>query len=210
MIPYYLFSNFHCFGMCGPIAALVGKHPFWRLYLIGRIVGFTLACTLFALFGEVISWKLGRFQGYLSLIAGAMILMWSLISFKGMSRWGNTIQKLFLTLFARKSPWSAWSVGFCTPLLPCGQSMIVFTFCALLGNGTQGIIQGLLFSLLTTPSLFLAIKGMNVLLRYKKWVDPMIKVTTLTVGVLAMLRGLAELDVIAHYTLIPDLHLVLW
>lgn len=205
MLPYYLFSNFHCFGMCGPIAALVGKHPFWRFYLLGRIAGFTLFCTFFALFGEWISWNLGPFQGMLSIVAGFCLILFSVYSLR--FPWGQT---LFLTLFNRKDRRTPWLIGLCTPLLPCGQSLMVFTFCALLGNGMQGVFQGLLFSILTTPSLFLAIKGMNVLMKYKKIFDPMIKITTVSVGMLAVLRGLAELDLIDHYAIIPDLHLMLW
>ena len=64
--------------MCGPIAALIGRHPQWQLYLVGRICGFTLACTFFAAFGELIAWEMGSFQGVLALIAGLFMIGWDL------------------------------------------------------------------------------------------------------------------------------------
>lgn len=212
MIPYYLFSNFHCFGMCGPIAALIGRHPFWHFYLIGRVCGFSTACTLFGAFGQTISWEMGPWSGILSIAIGLLMIAWtfSSIAFAPLKRWAALIQNGFIILFAKNNPWTAFLIGFLTPLLPCGQSLILFAFSALLGDPFDGFIQGFLFGLLTTPSLFLAIKGFKFMTRYKKIVDPLLQFSVGCVGLLAALRGLAELGIISHYTLVPHLHLILW
>ena len=109
-----------------------------------------------------------------------------------------------------KSPYTPFLIGFLTPLLPCGQSLLLFAFSAMLGNVFEGLLQGALFSLLTTPSLFLAIQGSHFLKKYKKIADPLLLTSVVVVGVLTTLRGLAELEVIPHYTLLSRLHLTLW
>ena len=35
MLPIYLFGNIHCFGMCGPLAMMIGHHRF----AIGTFLG---------------------------------------------------------------------------------------------------------------------------------------------------------------------------
>lgn len=55
MIPLYLSGNFHCFGMCGPIAMLMSTKKSSWLYLFGRLISFSLFGFLCGLLGCVFS-----------------------------------------------------------------------------------------------------------------------------------------------------------
>lgn len=98
----------------------------------------------------------------------------------------------------------AFLFGFFTLALPCGQTLIVFSACALSGNMFVGLFNGLAFALLTSPSLFLAMKAHSLLHKAKHYYHTIIGVSALLVGCMAVLRGLAEMGVISHWILNPS------
>lgn len=198
LLPYYILSNVHCLGMCGPIAVTMEQGGFGAWYLVGRLLGFSFFCALFALLGEILSFTFG---GWLSIVVGLVLLFLKV----------PKIPPLWLKKWVdQENAWPFFFVGFCTPLLPCGQSLIVFSAAALTGDILAGIANGFAFAFITSLSLLLAMKGSNVLKRSSKGLDRVMRWFVMGVGVLAILRGLADLGWVEHFSPWPEIHLVLW
>jgi sulfite exporter TauE/SafE len=99
-------------------------------------------------------------------------------------------------------------------LLPCGQSLVVFAACAVAGSATVALLNGCAFALLTTPSLLFAMAARQWLMRLKQHYHLLIGVCTFGIGVLAICRGLADLEIIPHLVLnrgaLPKYHIVIY
>ena len=213
MFPIYVLGNFHCIGMCGPIAMLLGRSPYFGFYLIGRLISFTLAGFLAGAFGEVlaISLKAYNLSGLLSICVGLLMalsgvfLLWSIKTpyFSSIEKWAAPIrEKMNLLLFSQE-PMPLFLVGFFTIALPCGQTLLVYSACALSGSAWVGTLNGFAFGFLTTPSLYLAMRGSNWLVRLKKYYRPIAGSLSALIGLIAILRGLAELGWISHFGIHP-------
>jgi sulfite exporter TauE/SafE len=110
----------------------------------------------------------------------------------------------------RDHPGSTFLFGFSTLLLPCGQTVLVFSACALSGGIWIGLFNGFAFALLTTPSLWLAMNTLNFFKETRKHYQTVIGWSSIGVGVLALCRGLADLEWIPHLVLKQDFHLILF
>jgi sulfite exporter TauE/SafE len=64
-------------------------------------------------------------------------------------------------------------------------------------------MNGFAFALLTSPSLFLAMRAQNLLKAAKAYYSQVMGILALLVGALAIARGLAEIQVIDHLVLNP-------
>lgn len=166
LLPFYVLGNFHCFSMCGPLAFLLAKQSHRYLYFVGRIFSFAI--------GGFISGALG--QGLSSLISLTYIpqiltlglcLFFIALGFYELGlklsvmpkQLGLFLSKLSLemaTWVEKGNPFSLFLFGLATLLLPCGQSWMLFSALALYGEAFDGLINGALFALITTPSLYLA------------------------------------------------------
>ena len=189
---------------------LLAKHPHRWLYFWGRIASFSLAALLAAEVGLLFS------SSYFSLAVGTSICMMGIFLLfhlslptskrvsKPLARIGALVSKLILI----NHPMATFLFGFCTVLLPCGQSLIVFSACALAPSAWIGFFNGFLFALCTSPSLVLAMYASTL---FRRWQDKyrfIMGGMTLFIGLLALLRGFANLDLIPHLTL-PH-HIVLY
>jgi uncharacterized protein len=67
-----------------------------------------------------------------------------------------------------------------------------------------GMLNGFAFALLTSPSLFLAMKVHGLLKQARSAYQILIGGSAIVVGVLAILRGVAEMGLIAHWVLNPE------
>ena len=97
--------------------------------------------------------------------------------------------------------WPIFLFGLATILLPCGQTLIVFSACALSGSPLVGMINGAAFALLTTPSLAFAMHASGMLHRFRDHYNSIIGACAIVVGVFALLRGFAEIGYISHLTI---------
>lgn len=161
LLPIYIFGNLHCIGMCGPLVMLLAKHRYRWLYFWGRLCSFSLAALLAAEAGIFCS---AFFPSIISLALGSLILAFGICILlrvpppgkQWLARKTSRLSLLLSKLILHDHPLSTFSFGFCTVLLPCGQTLIVFSACALADNPLIGFANGFLFALLTSPSLIAA------------------------------------------------------
>ncbi len=207
MLPVYIFGNLHCIGMCGPLVAMIGRHRFRNYYFVGRLLSFTFAGWVAGAVGAVLTAALAYYHvsAAASFLFGAIILVAALASlwgrpFPGMYLLAGPGQRLSL-LMLRDRRWPTFLFGFFTLALPCGQTIIVFSACALAGDPWVGLANGFLFALITSPSLFCAMHAWKLVGSLKKHYNMAMGLAGLVVGGLAICRGLAEVDVIPHLVL---------
>lgn len=220
LLPLYLFGNFHCFGMCGPLAMTISHHRYRALYFLGRLLSFTFAGAFAGSLGFVLQIFLSRFAvgAILSLSFGLFLILLGLSYFitfpripwrsfhKGMASINRSLSFLIL----KDQPLPTFLFGFFTLFLPCGQTLIVFSACALAGSLSVGALNGFLFALITSPSLFIAMSLSSFFRSYSKVSDYVMGITAMIVGIFALLRGFADLDAIPHMVLHDGWHIVLW
>lgn len=224
MLPIYIFGNVHCLGMCGPLVMMIGKHRYRYFYFFGRIFSFSLAGLIAGELGAVLQIVLSHYHipALTSFVFGILILSLALCTLFGWRypghqflarRLANVNHSLSL-LMLKDQPWPAFLFGFFTVALPCGQTMIVFSACALAGDLWVGLFNGFAFAILTTPSLWLAMHAHHLFVNLKKHYNTIIGVFGLLVGAMAICRGLAEVNIIPHLILNPrsesHYHIVLY
>lgn len=214
MLPIYLFGNLHCLGMCGPLVMMLGQHKYRYFYFLGRTLSFTLAGAVAGAAGAVahVFFKEYHLAETTSFLFGGMLMLLGISTFAGWQypgyRWlakrlaylNQTLSMLML----RDKAWPAFLFGFFTLALPCGQTLIVFSACALSGEIYVGLLNGFAFALLTSPSLFLAMKAHSFLKSAKHYYHTVIGASAMLVGGIAILRGLAEAGWIPHWILNPN------
>lgn len=214
MLPIYLFGNLHCLGMCGPMVMMIGQHRYRYFYFFGRTLSFTLAGTIAGAIGAVAHLFLKQyhlpeaasffFGGILLMLGCSTLAGWHYPGYHWLAKRLAFLNQSLSLLMLRDQAWPAFLFGFFTLLLPCGQTLIVFSACALSGEASVGFINGLAFALLTSPSLALAMQAHTFLHRAKRYYHSVIGVAAILVGSLAILRGLAEMDLISHWILNPN------
>lgn len=226
MLPFYLMGNFHCIGMCGPLVAMIGKHRYRLYYFLGRLIAFTLAGGLAGGSGAVLGALLQPYHlsALTSFVFGGLLLIYSiqalfpaslpavylqsvkLVPTRIMTPLNQTITPLMLQ--DRRFP--TFLFGFLTIALPCGQTIIVYSACALLADGLLGCLHGLFFALLTSPSLFLAMQFHRLMPRIRALAERGTALFALSVALFALARGCAELGWISHLSLSQKYHLMLY
>lgn len=217
MLPVYLLGNLHCLGMCGPIALMLGTHRFAGAYLLGRWVSFTLSGWIAGGVGAVVNAaaSLIYLPSAAAFIFGLALVFFgaaqlSPLELPRMFRVAPSVAEKFQRFAAQDSFSSLFFIGFSTIFLPCGQTLVVYSGCALTGSAFEGVIHGGVFAILTTPSLFLAMKAKKYLASLRLYYKPLMGVLSLFVGALSLCRGLADLEIIPHLVISDHWHLVLF
>lgn len=220
MLPIYLFGNLHCLGMCGPLVMMIGNHRYRFFYFLGRTLSFTLAGAVAGGIGAVSDIFLEQYHlaalttfffASTLLVLGihALIKPSYIPAFAGRvsgaisKRLAKTTNSLSL-LMLRDAPLPTFMFGFFTLALPCGQTLIVFSACALSQDLTVGLLNGLAFALLTSPSLFFAMSAHELIRRVRNYYQPLLGVFAIFVAILAFLRGFADLGWVEHLVLNPE------
>lgn len=215
LLPLYLFGNLHCMGMCGPLVMLLGQHRYRFLYFLGRLLSFSLAGFFAGELGAVLHLFLKQYYlaEMISFFCGILIIGWGI---KKMMGWQtklvsitkssslNSLHRWFSNLILKDNGWSTFLFGFFTVALPCGQSLVVFSACALVGDAWVGLGNGFAFALLTSPSLIIAMHTFTMFKKFKRYDQPIIGACSIFVGLLACLRGLAEMGWMNHWVLNPN------
>lgn len=222
LLPLFLFGNLHCAGMCGPLVMLLAKHRFRWFYFLGRSVAFTLAGLISAEMGMMLFYFLSRthLSAIFSLLFGIGITLAGIsllfqIRFPGSGWLAKKSSKLSFSLaklMGNDSMTATFLFGFCTILLPCGQTIVVFSIIALDATPLAGMINGCLFALLTSPALIAAMHASLLFQKQRGTYHLWMGGATILVGCLALLRGFAELNWVPHLILNPssEHHLVLY
>lgn len=200
-----LVGNFHCLGMCGPIALAVPLKSDSRtqrlfsvfLYNIGRILVYATFGAIFGLLGESII--LAGFQQQLSIILGLLIMLGVLFPvilkkasflnapiFSGLGK----LKSAFQRQFSKKTYGSIFTIGILNGFLPCGLVYIAIAGAVAAGSIINGIIFMVLFGLGTTPVMmalpyFRHLISNALRLKFQKWVPVFIFIF----GALLILRG---------------------
>lgn len=214
MLPIYIFGNLHCIGMCGPLVMMIGHHRHRYFYFLGRIVSFTLAGMAAGAAGAVLHLTLQQyhipavtcflFGGAIFMLGIYALLGWQYPGHQWIAKKLNPFNQTISMLMLRDKAWPAFLFGFFTLALPCGQTLIVFSACALAGDTLVGTLNGFAFALLTSPSLFLAMHAQSALKRIKPYHHTIMGICAIFVGALALGRGFAEIDLIPHLILNPS------
>ncbi|HEV8051427.1 MAG TPA: sulfite exporter TauE/SafE family protein [Parachlamydiaceae bacterium] len=213
MLPLYLFGNLHCLGMCGPLVMMIGHHRYRYFYFLGRTLSFSLAGMIAGAIGAVSDsffrhYHLGEATtflfGFILLILGVFTLLgWSYPGHQWLARRLAGVNQTLSMLMLRDKAWPAFLFGFFTLALPCGQTLIVFSACALSGDMYVGLLNGFAFAVLTSPSLFFAMKAHAILRQARQYYRAVVGISALIVGLFAILRGMAEAGFISHWILNP-------
>lgn len=225
LLPLYLFGNLHCLGMCGPLVMLIGRHRYRLCYFLGRCAAFSLAGCLAGEVGAVLHLLLKRYylaEG-LSMLGGMGMMVWGVKTLvcPSQGQWTarlppflKSVSQWIATLLLKDKGGSTFLFGFMTVALPCGQTLIVFSACALAGDAWVGLANGFALALFTTPSLALAMHAWAWLKRSPGYDRVVLGGCGLVVGLLACCRGLAEAGWIAHWVVNPEMapgyHLVIF
>ncbi len=214
LLPFYLLGNIHCLGMCGPLVMMIGQNRYRHFYFLGRLLSFSLAGMLAGEAGAVLHVILKQYHiaEATSFIFGGMILWIGVCSLTGreaislQSLTGKLggVNRYLSSLMLKEKGWSTFLFGFFTVLLPCGQTLVVFSACALAADPYVGLFNGFAFALLTTPSLVFAMHLHKFLKTFKKHYHTILGSASIFVGTLALCRGLAELGWIPHLVLNPE------
>jgi hypothetical protein len=224
MLPLYVFGNLHCAGMCGPLVMLLGTHRYRYFYFLGRILSFSLAGMLAGEAGAVVSLTLRAYHIPVLasfLVAGGMgwmgissILGKQLPGLRFLAAKTAGFNRSLSLLLLRDQPWPSFLFGFFTLALPCGQTIVVFSACAMSGDAVTGLLNGFAFALLTSPSLYAAMHASRLLSFCKKQHHLIMGISALAVGFLAFFRGCADLEWIPHLIVNPQslakYHLVIY
>lgn len=217
MFPYYLLGNLHCFGMCGPLVLLLNKHPYRYLYIFGRILSYSLVGGIAGTFGAIINLYLHQYYLPALLCCGFGLSVFSAGFYQILGRsfpiFPEKIAKLgkLLSLFILKEhPGSTFLFGFFTVILPCGQTLVVFSACAVYGDLWIGLLNGFCFACLTTPSLVAAMYARGIFRLMKFHTHFLMGSATLLIGGVTFCRGLADLGIIPHLVISTYYHLVIY
>jgi sulfite exporter TauE/SafE len=220
MLPLYLFGNVHCLGMCGPLVMMIGQHRTRYFYFLGRLLSFSLAGMFAGGMGAVsnLFFKQLHLAEAASFIFGLLLIALGIAILSGtqpslplpLSRRLQRFNQSLSLLLLKDQPAASFLFGFFTLALPCGQTLVVFSACALTGDLLAGLLNGFAFALLTSPSLFLAMKAHQLMRRALRYYQAVIGLSALSAGLLAVLRGLAELELIPHLILSHAYGLVLY
>jgi len=215
LLPLYLFGNLHCMGMCGPLVMLLGKHRHRFLYFMGRLFSFSLAALLAGELGAVLHIFLKQYylSEITSLLCGIFLMgagVRKLLgeNIKPLNSMKNSrlslLYRWISTLLLKERGWSTFLFGCFTVALPCGQTLFVFSACALTGDPWVGLGNGFAFALLTTPSLLIAMHGLALFKTCQRHDHAIMGGCSILVGGLACCRGLAEMGWMDHWILNPN------
>lgn len=199
-------SGFHCIGMCGPIALSMGltRKQATNYYLqnltyqFGRIVTYAFLGAVLGIVGE--GFELAGFQKYLTIFAGAMLVLMALFSFGGkdfsskipfLSKFLFQV-KLKLGKILQKADYkSRFTTGILNGFLPCGMVYMALTASLAAGGIWQSATFMALFGLGTLPFMFAVVLVGNLMTSaFRIKVLKFVPAIMLILGGLFIVRGL--------------------
>lgn len=175
---------------------------------MGRTLSFTLAALCAGLFGGAVQALLIQyhipaftcclFGGGIVLLGVATLVSFSLPGISWVEKRMGYASKRLTILLLQNGRLPTFLFGFSTVFLPCGQTLLVFSACAMADSLSVAAMNGFAFACFTSPSLFFAMRANRIIRFAKGYYHQVMGVLALFVGGMAILRGLAELEVIEH------------
>lgn len=199
-----LVGNFHCLGMCGPIALAIPVNHlngFTRLlssllYNGGRIASYAVIGALFGLFGKGLN--LMGFQQSISLILGIVIVVGVLFPLvlkkirvlQTPFVWVTKLKQFFPKLLHKRTYGAIFLIGLLNGLLPCGLVYMAVAGAIASGSWIHGMNFMILFGLGTLPLMFaLPFAGQLISQRTRNGMRKLVPVFVVVFGCLLILRG---------------------
>ena len=203
-----LLTSLHCVGMCGaivlaysmPVAGTVAvsRNPIalHAAYNVGRILSYALLGAIVGMVGITIS-GFGRVSEIVAIASGAIMILAGLAMLgvlpipATLSLGGNGVGKLHGKLIREKSISSKFSLGFLTPVLPCGILYAMLAKAASTGSALNGAITMAVFGAGMAPSLML-LGGFTSFFsaKVRKRAEMVAAVAIMLMGITLVLRGL--------------------
>lgn len=197
-----LASNFHCIGMCGPLAfaipidrSSVRKSILSVLkYNLGRIFSYSFLGMMVGLFG--FSVVLFTSMQWLSIASGVLIvaMAWSnhVENWPILGIWTRKMSSFIQVLFRKTKdlplPYRSFSFGLANGLLPCGLVYLGLTNALSSGSLASSIASMTAFGIGTLPAMFFM-----PLIAQSKWKFRLPKyalaIALTAIGLLTILRG---------------------
>lgn len=197
-------GSFHCIGMCGPIAFMLPvdrTNPvkqFFQIisYHLGRLVTYSFIGAVFGLLGR--GFELFNFQQHLSILTGVLMILTILIPKiskhlplkKSISKIIIKVQtKLGKELKSKRND-TFFTIGFLNGFLPCGLVYMAVFGAITTHHVVLGSFYMFLFGLGTVPLMSAVVylgNFTNITLR--KYIQRIIPIVVVTIGVLFILRG---------------------
>ncbi len=198
-------SNFHCIGMCGPIALAIPVNRKNNLtilsgalqYNIGRVITYAILGLIVGTIGLTIN-TLGVLQ-WLSIISGIGLILYAwkkyignLLPFKN-SKFSiqPLLNKGLGKVIRSKNPLRLFFLGFLNGLLPCGMVFVALTNAILTGDIIPSAIAMIAFGIGTLPAMIGVVFMMNKITQQtRQKMTRLVPYLLTIVGLLIILRGL--------------------
>lgn len=206
-----LLTSMHCLGMCGVIILAYSAQPssgnqtqskladlFLHVsYNGGRILSYALLGALVGIIGLTIGWFKGaidyfsQFSGVVMIVSGFALLGWIPVSPRFSFTGSNSIlTKIQGTLLRKKTLGSKLSLGFLTPLLPCGMLYAMLVKAAATGSALNGALTMGVFAAGMTPALIaLGSVSSIVSARFRKGAEQLGAIMIILMGIILLMRG---------------------
>ena len=206
-------TSLHCVGMCGAIvlayattsvhhdgASALNYNPIvlHAAYNVGRVFSYALLGALVAMAGATIS-GLAQVGDIIAIVSGVIMIVAGLAMF-GLLPLPTTVSlgsgslgiaKVHGKLIREKSFLSKFSLGFLTPLLPCGLLYAMLAKAAASGSMLNGALTMGVFGIGMAPSLMLLGSVSSFFsVRMRKGAEMIGAATIILMGIVLVLRGL--------------------
>ena len=199
-------GNFHCVGMCGPIALAlpIGR---WStrnkiigilLYNFGRVLTYSLLGLLFGAIGR--GFSIAGLQQTISIVLGAGIIAIVVLPASAANRldvftehipYIPMVKKNITALFKQKTLVSLGMIGMLNGLLPCGFVYMALAGAIATGTSLHGAAFMMLFGLGTIPAMFIVAFSSHVLsVNLRSRIRKVIPVFMFMIGAVLIVRGL--------------------
>jgi len=193
----------HCAGMCGPLALALPRGGGSRLtyfagriyYNFGRILTYAGMGAVFGLLGRGAA--LAGFQRWVSLAAGAVILVGLLLSPRfanrlPVTRWVNWLKSALGKMLQSRTAPALFGIGLLNGLLPCGLVYVAGAAAVATGDVLSGMQYMIVFGLGTWPvMLAISLLGTKLQFALRLKLQRLIPASLAIVALLLLLRGMA-------------------
>ncbi|MFN5416141.1 MAG: sulfite exporter TauE/SafE family protein [Flavobacteriia bacterium] len=204
-----LTANFHCIGMCGPLALAipVNRSSNWTIlfgvlqYNFGRIITYSALGAVVGIIGITIN-TFGVLQ-WISILSGIFMIIYAWRKWLGskletklpMFGLNKVVSSGLGKVLASKSPFKILFLGSLNGLLPCGMVYLALMNAILAGNSLSSAGAMALFGLGTLPAMvFVGFAANRISSNFRYKISKAIPYMLTVVGVLVVLRGM-NLDI---------------
>lgn len=156
-------GSLHCAGMCTPLLMAVTNLTSSvitnrLLYNAGRILTYAILGSIFSGAGSLL--PISPYQSLLSLLFGGALIVMAFFRFshvrlpylyEGVNHLTTFLKQKFSFLLGKKTFVAVFIMGMLNGFLPCGMTLIAFSYCLLLAGPMDGFNFMLLFGVGTLP-----------------------------------------------------------